>query len=322
MAEQDGKRSRIVFMGTPGFAAKALEHLLASPDHEVVAVYTQPDRPCGRGQKCKASEVKQLALEHGLEIVQPEHFKDPREVELLASFAPDYLVVVAYGLILPQAVLDIPRLLPVNVHASLLPKYRGAAPIQRAIMNGETVTGITIMRMDAGMDTGPMLLQRSLAIDINDTAQTLHDQLADMGGRLLVDALNRYSAGTLHPIPQDSSKATYAAKLTKAEGLIDFSKTAREVHNLIRGVTPWPGAYYGCEHLPGKECLQLILQPGTIGPALPELLEPGQPYGLIDERLAIACKDKLYLVPALCPEHKKAMDARSFWCGYMKNAVC
>ena len=197
-------------MGTPDFAAEILKKLLAWDGGEVVAAYTQPDRPCGRGLECRPSPVKVLAEEHGVPVFQPENFKNREDIDQLAALEPDVLAVAAYGLILPQAVLDIPRLMPVNMHASLLPKYRGAAPIQRAIQNGEHATGITIMRMEAGLDSGPILLQRAVGIGMDEHAGEIHDQLADLGGVFLVEALDRLKAGTLPLIPQDNDVATYA----------------------------------------------------------------------------------------------------------------
>lgn len=323
MAEE---KLRIVFMGTPGFAAAILQALLDWDGGEVVAVYSQPDRPCGRGQVCKACEVKELALERGLPVRQPEHFKDPATVAELAALAPDVLVVAAYGLILPKKVLAVPRLMPVNVHASLLPKHRGAAPIQRAILDGEAVTGSTIMRMEPGMDTGAILLQRAMGIDINDTAQSLHDDLARQGGTLLVEALERLKTGALTPIPQDEARATYAPKLSKDDGHIDFRTTAREVHNRARAMFPWPGAFFFWNK-DGKR-LRVGMEPGREGDAVPDDAKPGDFLGLRPgpdgEALAIACADKAYLVSHLRPAGKNRMDACAFYCGYLQGdeAAC
>ncbi|MBU1248529.1 MAG: methionyl-tRNA formyltransferase, partial [Proteobacteria bacterium] len=190
-------RLRVVFMGTPDFAAVVLRHLRGYAGCEVVGVYTQPDRPCGRGRECRPSVVKLFAQESGYPVFQPENFKDQKDRDALAALRPDVLVVAAYGLILPQAVLDIPSFAPLNVHASLLPRYRGAAPIQQAILNGDFVTGITIMRMEAGLDTGPILLQRSLRIGHDEHAGEVHDQLAEMGGALMVETLERHKHGQL-----------------------------------------------------------------------------------------------------------------------------
>jgi methionyl-tRNA formyltransferase len=317
---------RVVFMGTPGFAAVILRHLLEWDGCEVIAAYTQPDRPCGRGQQCRPPEVKLLAIEHGVPVYQPLNFKTEEAVAELRSLRPDVLVVAAYGLILPQSVLDIPRLGPVNVHASLLPRLRGAAPIQRAVMAGDAVTGVTIMRMEASLDTGPMLLQKAMGIDINDTAGDLHDQLADLGGRLLTVALGKLADGTAIAIPQDNDRATYAAKLTKADGLIDWNRPAAQVHAHIRGVTPWPGAYCTIQRA-GQKGLRVALGPGRIGPLLSDAPEydgatPGTIVGLVDEQLAIACADRLYLVDSIRPADRKPMDARAFLCGYLNACEC
>jgi methionyl-tRNA formyltransferase len=320
MAEAgESNKLRIVFMGTPEFAAKILGALPEWPGGEVVGVFTQPDRPCGRGQTCKPSEVKILAEERGLPVFQPENFKKPENVRLIENLCPDLLVVAAYGLILPKSVLNVPRLGAWNVHASLLPKYRGAAPIQRAIMNGDFSTGITIMQMDEGMDTGDILLRRAVGIDIDETAGELHDQLADLGGRLLVEALERLEQGALKRMPQNDERATYAPKLTKAEGEIDWNRPAREVHNHIRGVTPWPGAYFHWLPRGAEKPLRITVAPGRVNGDKPTGAEPGEIIGLHDGGLAVATADQLYLVDQLKPEGKKKMDAGAFACGYLSR---
>lgn len=321
---------RVVFMGTPGFAGVVLRHLLEWDGCEVVAVYTQPDRPCGRGQQCRPPETKVLALAHGVPVLQPPNFRTDDAIAALRSLRPDVLVVAAYGLILPQAVLDIPRLGSVNVHASLLPKLRGAAPIQRAIMAGDAVTGVTIMRMEPTLDTGPMLSQKAMAIGIDDTAGDLHDQLAELGGKLLTAALGKLAVGVGLPIAQDHELATYAPKLTKADGRIDWNRPAALVHAHIRGVTPWPGAYSAIrrqsEGQDRKE-LRVAFTPGRIGPSRSEVPEyeaaaPGAILGLVDDGLAIACSDRLYLIDSLRPADRKPMDARAFLCGYLNGCQC
>jgi len=316
--ENAGLRKLVaVFMGTPEFASTVLGHILASEAVTVAAVYTQPDRPCGRGKKCRPGPVKLLALDRGLPVHQPATFKDPAAVATLAAYAPDVLLVAAYGMILPQAVLAIPRLLPLNVHASLLPAWRGAAPIERAIAAGDRLTGITIMRMEAGLDTGPMVLQRALAIGENDTAGSLRAELADLGGRLLVDALGKLRIGAVPLIPQDDSRATYAKKIDKAEGFIDWTRPAREVHDLIRAMTPHPGAFFFWRPAPDKPALRIIVQPGRPGGPRPEGIGPGQFAGLLDGHLGVACADALYLIPAVTPAGKRTMDATAFSCGYL-----
>ncbi len=230
---------KIIYAGTPEFAATALAALLQS-EHEVVAVYTQPDRPAGRGRKLTPSPVKALAVEHGLPVHQPLSLKDEQEQATLAAYGADLMVVAAYGLILPKAVLETPRLGCLNIHASLLPRWRGAAPIQRAIEAGDADTGITIMQMDVGLDTGDMLYKLATPIAADDNAQRLHDRLADMGAQAIVEALARLEAGELQAEPQDDAQANYAAKLSKAEAQVDWSEGAAVIARRVRAFNPWP----------------------------------------------------------------------------------
>ena len=233
---------RIVFMGTPEFAVPSLEALLQSDD-SVVGVVTQPDRPKGRGQVLVALPVKLVCQRKGLPILQPLKMKDPAFLEALRAWQPDLIAVAAFGRILPKLILDMPPRGCVNVHASLLPKYRGAGPIQWAVINGERETGITTMLMDEGMDTGAILLQEPVAIQPEDTAGSLAARLAEVGGRLLVETIRRLKDGTVVPHPQDHSQATPAPLLKKEDGLIDWKLTAVEIGNRVRGLSPWPGAY-------------------------------------------------------------------------------
>ncbi|MFQ7901778.1 methionyl-tRNA formyltransferase [Stutzerimonas degradans] len=230
---------RIVFAGTPEFAAQHLQALLDA-GRTVVAVYTQPDRPAGRGQKLAPSPVKQLAVQHGIPVYQPQTLRDPAAQAELAALQADLMVVVAYGLILPQAVLDLPRLGCINSHASLLPRWRGAAPIQRAIEAGDGESGVTVMQMEAGLDTGPMLLKVSTPITAEDTGGTLHDRLAALGSQAVVQAVAALAVGTLTPEVQDDSLATYAHKLSKDEARIDWRRPAVELERLVRAFNPWP----------------------------------------------------------------------------------
>ena len=230
---------RIVFAGTPEFAAQHLQALLEA-GRQVVAVYTQPDRPAGRGQKLMPSPVKQLAVEHGIPVFQPQTLRDPAAQAELAALQPDLMVVVAYGLILPQVVLDIPRLGCINSHASLLPRWRGAAPIQRAVEAGDAESGVTVMQMEAGLDTGPMLLKVSTPIGAEDTGGTLHDRLAELGARAIVEAVNGLEAGTLNGEAQDDALACYAHKLSKDEARLDWNRPAVELERQIRALHPWP----------------------------------------------------------------------------------
>ncbi len=230
---------RIVFAGTPEFAAQHLQALLDA-GREVIAVYTQPDRPAGRGQKLMPSPVKQLALQHDIPVHQPQTLRDPAAQAELASLQADLMVVVAYGLILPQAVLDMPRLGCINSHASLLPRWRGAAPIQRAIEAGDAESGVTVMQMEAGLDTGPMLLKVHTPIAPDDTGGSLHDRLAALGSNAVVEAVSALEAGTLAGEIQDDSLATYAHKLNKDEARIDWTQPAVELERRVRAFHPWP----------------------------------------------------------------------------------
>jgi methionyl-tRNA formyltransferase len=241
-SDQKPLYTRLIFMGTPDFALPSLKALLDAGE-DVMAVYSQPDRPKGRGRRLAPSPVKEKALSHNLPVFQPVSFKESLDRDQLAEQKPDLLVVVAYGLILPQSVLNIPTWGAINVHASLLPKYRGAAPIQWAIINGERETGITTMRLDAGMDTGDMLVQDSEPILPADTAQSLHDRLAEKGGRLLLQTLRLLRQGTLRSLPQDHSLASYAPPLKKGQGEVLWDLPATEIDCRIRGLSPWPGAF-------------------------------------------------------------------------------
>jgi methionyl-tRNA formyltransferase len=232
---------RIVFAGTPEFSVPALQ-ALHDAGHSVVAAYTQPDRPAGRGREVAPSAVKQRALALGVPVEQPPTLKSPDAQQRLAAYAPDLMVVVAYGLILPQAVLDIPRLGCLNIHGSLLPRWRGAAPIQRAVLAGDQRTGISIMLMDAGLDTGPELLRRELTIGPRETGGELHDRLAPLGAQAIVEAVQGWAAGTLRAIPQPAAGATYAAKIRKDEARIDWTKSAGEIDRQVRAFNPWPVA--------------------------------------------------------------------------------
>jgi methionyl-tRNA formyltransferase len=233
---------KIIFAGTPEFAALALEALLEARQ-QIVLVLTQPDRPAGRGMKSLASPVKQLALRHGIEVAQPATLKEVQAQEALRVCGADVMVVAAYGLILPQAVLDIPRLGAINIHASLLPRWRGAAPIQRALLAGDRETGVCIMRMDAGLDTGPVLLREALPISADDTAQTLHDRLAALGARLIVRAMEGLEQGVLTPQQQATEGINYAHKIDKAEARIDWTEPAEAIDRHIRAFSPFPGAH-------------------------------------------------------------------------------
>ena len=233
---------KIIFAGTPEFAAESLKALLQGPD-EVIAVYTQPDRKAGRGQKLKPSPVKEVALEADIPVYQPLNFKEEQDRQVLADLNADLMVVAAYGLILPKTVLDTPRLGCINVHASILPRWRGAAPIHRALLAGDKQTGITIMQMDVGLDTGDMLSKVFTDIEDTDTSASLHDKLATQGGEILLSTIEQLKAGSISPEPQDDEQANYAHKLTKEEGKIDWAESANAIAQKVRGLFPWPSAY-------------------------------------------------------------------------------
>jgi methionyl-tRNA formyltransferase len=229
---------RLGFAGTPEFAVPALLRLAAA--HSIAVVFSQPDRPAGRGQALQASPVKRKALELGLELQQPASFKSPDALELLRAARVDVLIVVAYGQILPAAALSIPKLGCLNIHGSLLPRWRGAAPIQRAILAGDCVTGVTIMRMEAGLDTGPMLISRQADIGLRDNAQTVHDKLSSLGADLILESLAALAAGTAHEVPQPADGVTYAEKISKAEAPIDWQHAAGQISRQVRAFNPWP----------------------------------------------------------------------------------
>jgi methionyl-tRNA formyltransferase len=232
---------RIIFAGTPDFAATTLAALLTT-EHEICAVYSQPDRPAGRGRKLTASPVKQLALQHHIPVEQPLNFKAEADRDTLASYQADLMIVVAYGLLLPQNVLDTPRLGCINVHASLLPRWRGAAPIQRAIRAGDKQTGVCIMQMEAGLDTGLVIKRAEIAIEANDTGKQLHDKLALLGANTLLETLNNFEVLQSQAIPQDDSESCYASKILKAEANIDWSQSAQQIDRQIRAFNSWPVA--------------------------------------------------------------------------------
>lgn len=273
---------RIIFAGTPEFAAAHLQALLQA-ELNIVAVYSQPDRPAGRGHKLTPSAVKQLALQHDLPVYQPQTLRAPEAQAELAALQADLMVVVAYGLILPQAVLDMPRLGCINSHASLLPRWRGAAPIQRAIEAGDSETGVTVMQMEAGLDTGPMLLKSYTPIQDSDTGGSLHDRLAELGPPAVLQAIDGLAAGTLQGEIQDDSLATYAHKLGKADARIDWARPASELALMIRAFNPWPIAHALWQDQPLKVWAATI-ESGS-----------GQPGEILDcskQGLLVACGDQ------------------------------
>jgi len=293
---------RIIFAGTPEFSVAPLQALLDA-EHQVIAVYTQPDRPAGRGRKLTASPVKQLALTHQIPVFQPESLKTPEAQAELAALDADIMVVVAYGLILPQTVLDTPKQGCLNIHASLLPRWRGAAPIQRAIEAGDDQTGITIMQMDVGLDTGAMLLKTHCPIQPEDTAQTLHDKLATQGAQAIINALAQLE--NLVPEQQDNNQACYATKLTKAEAKIDWSLSARVIQRRIQAFNPWPMAY--CEF--DGQPLRILAAQALDGPTHQSV---GEVVLLEKLGLDIACGQGLLRITQLQPAGKKPMSAYDF----------
>jgi methionyl-tRNA formyltransferase len=296
-------RLRIVFAGTPEFSVPALD-ALAVAGHTLAAVYTQPDRPAGRGRALTSSPVKRRALELGLPVEQPPSLKNPEAVARLVAHRPDLMVVVAYGLILPQAVLDVPRLGCLNIHASLLPRWRGAAPIQRAILAGDTLTGITIMQMDAGLDTGPMLLMRPVEIGAEETAGQLHDRLAATGAAAVVEAIDLWQGGQVGPVPQPAEGATYAAKLRKEEAAIDWAQAAVSIARQVRAFNPWPVAETRWQ---GQ---QLRIWEASVEPAASGV--PGQVVEASGGRLVVATGDGALGVRRLQLAGRGALTAGEF----------
>jgi methionyl-tRNA formyltransferase len=292
---------RLIFAGTPHFAAAALQALLGA-GHQVVAVLTQPDRPAGRGMQLQPSPVKQLAQQHGLPVLQPLTLKQAEIQAELAALGAEVMVVAAYGLILPQAVLDLPRHGCLNIHASLLPRWRGAAPIQRAILAGDAETGVTIMQMDAGLDTGAMLLKTHCPIETTDTAQTLHDKLAAQGAAAIVEALARL--GELTPEQQDDALATYAAKLSKAEARLDWTQEAAQLGRAVRAYQPVPGAYTEWNGAPLK-LWQASVETGRSG-------APGEVLAADKSGVLVACGSGALRLEMLQRPGGKAQPAAQF----------
>jgi methionyl-tRNA formyltransferase len=295
-------------MGTPDFAVPSLEALLKSDD-PIVGIVTQPDRPKGRGQRLFPSPVKIVAQREGIPLLQPMKMKDPSFMTELSAWKPDVIAVAAFGRILPPSILSLPPCGCINVHGSLLPKYRGAGPLQWALINGEAETGITTMLMDEGMDTGAMLLQEAITIGSEDTAGTLSPRLADLGGRLLVETLTRLKAGMLTPRPQDHDKATLAPLLKKEDGIINWTMPATSIANRIRGLTPWPGAYTFSKMNRWTISRASVLDEATT-------LDPGQITALAKDAIHVATGVGVLAIRELQPANGRRMPAAQYLAGH------
>lgn len=329
-------------MGTPDLAATILRRLSDWDGGELVAVYTQPDRPAGRGNKLTPPPVKLAANELGLPVFQPHGFRKQEDIDRIRDFAADFLVVAAYGVILPQAVLDAARIAPVNVHASILPEWRGAAPIQRAIMTGwkpGAETGVSIMRMVASLDAGPVYATAKMPID-QHTGGSLHDALAGLGARILPQCLSDIASGRLTPVDQDEAGVTYAAKLTRADSFPDWNQPVQAVHAHVRAVTPWPGARLRCRFAGQSEEIELAIGPGRpqvvtgpeagvgdntkngqLGIEAANLFRAGKPGDILHEKngLSVVCSDGLYWLETVKPAGKRSMQVRDYLNGSLRG---
>ena len=298
----------IVFMGTPEFSLPTL-HQLYKSDHNIELVVTQPDRPKGRGRKSIPPPVKQFASEKKIPVLQPKKCTSPEVVKILGTLNADVFIVVAFGQILDENLLALPHHFCINLHSSLLPKYRGAAPINWAIINGETETGVTTMRMNAGLDTGNILLSRKVPISTEDDAQSLHDTLAFEGSALVLETLHQLDSGTLEAICQESDLSSYAPKLKKEDGLIQWNQSAVQIHNRVRGLTPWPGAF----SFLGSRRFRICKTETKTGDSLDQ---PGVIARIADRGIEVGTRNGRIIITELQPEGKKRMDARSFLAGH------
>jgi len=302
---------RIIFMGTPELARVSLQALLARSDFEVIAVVTQPERPKGRDLKLTPSPVKELALQSNLPVLQPERARNEIFIEELRHLKPDLIAVAAFGQILPQSILELPHFGCLNVHTSLLPKYRGAAPIQWAILNDETETGVTIMKMDAGMDTGPILSQEKTPIPETENAQTLHDRLATIGAELLVRTIPDYVAGKIPPCPQPTEGISRAPKIKKQDGQIDWRQAARAIWNRVRGLVPWPGAYAHVSAEPKPYLLKIWKAEVTAATG-----SPGEILSADKSGIVVGCAQNALRICELQLEGGKRLNAQQFLAGH------
>lgn len=310
---------RVVFMGTPDIAATVLKSIIEK-GHDVVAVVTQPDKPKGRGREIQFPPVKELALSHNISVFQPQKIKNNPEIEeTLREINPDIIVVAAYGQILPKSILDMTKYGCVNVHASLLPKYRGAAPIQWAIIDGERVTGVTTMMMDTGLDTGDMLDKTEVEITALDTAETLYDKLAEAGGRIILTTMEKLEKGTAVRTKQKDEESTYAKMLTKDLGKIDFTKPAEEIERLVRGLNPWPSAYTTLNKKTIKIWKASVMSEKDVSDINVEELKYGQVAVLTKEFFGVKTGKDILCIKELQLEGKKRMDAKAFLSGVRIN---
>ncbi|MDP2944625.1 MAG: methionyl-tRNA formyltransferase [bacterium] len=301
------KKIRVIFMGTPEFAVPGLSRLLAAPEFEVVGVFTQPDKPVGRKQILTPPPIKELTLKHRMPVFQPEKIRP--ETAAIKNLKPDLITVIAYGKIIPQEILDIPTFGCINVHASLLPKYRGAACLNAPILNGDAETGITIMKMEAGLDTGPILRQAKIKLSGSETLKDVHDRLAELGAELLIPTLLDFIGGKIKPRAQDDSQASYIKTLSKEDGRVDFQKNAAEIERMIRAYNPWPGTYTEIN----GEILKIIAverEAARINKA-----KPGQLF-LDGARLLIQCGQNALVIIKLQLAGKKIMSSSEFINGY------
>lgn len=305
-------RPNLIFFGTAHLAAPSLQALAQSPDYRILAVVTQPDKPAGRSLRLRSSPVKTVALDLGIPVLQPLRARDPDFVESIRALHPDLGIVVAYGQILPQSLLNVAPLGFLNVHASLLPKYRGAAPIQWAILNDDPQTGVTIMKLDRGLDTGDILAQRTTAIHESDNAQSLHDRLAQLGAQLLLEAIPPYVAGSLTPQPQPQTGSSYARKISRSDAVLDWTQPARQLWNQTRALVPWPGT---CTVIPRRpQNLILKVWQTEVVPCDPQ--SPGRILDGSAAGILVACGQNALRLQVVQPEGRRRMTAAEFLAGH------
>ena len=305
--DKNSQPLRVVFMGTPDFALLGLDRLAQAADFKIVGLFTQTDKPVGRKQILTPPPVKIMAKKYGLKVFQPAKIKP--ETETIRGLKPDLIVVIAYGKIIPQLILDIPRYGCLNVHASLLPKYRGAACLNAPILNGDTETGVTIMKIDAGLDTGPILRQAKMKLNGTENLETVHDKLSALGAELLLPTLRDWVAGQITPLPQDGTKATYVKTLNKEDGQIDWTKPAAEIERMVRAYNPWPGTYFTT----GGKTIKIIKAENKILASSGH--QPGEMF-VAERRLAIQCGQDALIILELQPAGKKIMTAQEFLSGH------